>query len=93
MSEANDTHYDNESSSYWKPGVRLSTRVEAPRRAAVPASSRRPWWIAAVIIVGALIIAIALWLAALWAQNRSADDSTDLAGADVSLVVRPAPAA
>ena len=60
---------------YWQPRTRLATRLEPSRRAPTAAGSNRNWWIAGLIVVGAIIVAIALWLAALWAQGR--DDGGD----------------
>ena len=59
---------------YWQPRTRLATRLEPSRRQPTAARSNRQWWIAALIVVGAVIVAIALWLAALWAQGRDDAD-------------------
>lgn len=59
---------------YWQPRTRLATRLEPSRRQPTLAQSNRQWWIAGLIVVGAIIVAIALWLAALWAQGRDDAD-------------------
>ena len=75
--------------NYWRPRTRLSTRLEPSRRTPTTARSNRQWWIAGLIVVGAIIVAVALWLAALWAQGRedSPDSETDEAAASLVIEV------
>lgn len=71
-------------SGYWQPGTRLSSRVSTP--VATPRSvETRAWWIAGLIIIVALLVAVALWLVALRIQSGD-NDSDDGSGQSSSSV-------
>lgn len=73
---------------YWQPDTRLSGRVNAPVRPPRSAESRA-WWIAAIIVFTALLIAVGLWLAALWIQSNDEPDAPDQAGMVTAVVEVP----
>lgn len=62
---------------YWRPGARLDGRVESPRRRLESPGSNRPWWIAGIIVIAALIVAIGLWLTAVWIQSQPDEPETE----------------
>lgn len=65
-------------SGYWQPGTRLSSRVSTPVATARSVETRA-WWIAGLIIIVALLVAVALWLVALRIQSgdNTPDDDSD----------------
>lgn len=90
MMDAGDEHSNDDGhvesqAEYWSPSARLGARTPTAPIVRQGATRKSGALLAVAILLLAALIAVGLWLAALWA--RSADEPTSVEDAVASLIV------